>query len=467
MESLDQTGKEYLTIEQRKVVNWYRKILQNKDTPLWELDASDLFQNMENYGPHKVGDPLQYFSEQPKELVKLAKQLKIQDLNDEALNQFGYSSVESFLAISTKYHIHDYDSALKIIIMALLSGQQFIETEAIATHKNGHQFNIKVQFIWPETLHESQNIVVSVEEIAEGGPLSVKRFHRPDVYKSFVDNAPVCIHEVDLDGRLQDINGTGLVMMNMQSVSDIKGLPYIDVVAEEDKPRVQSLLERAYAGYSSEFEFKITTNAGQKIFTSCFIPLDLKDGKAQRIIGVTQDITEKIASEQELYTLANFDPLTGLRNRRNFTDTANQYIAQATRHGHKLAFLFFDLDKFKAINDQYGHGFGDTVLQQVANCLRHNLRKEDLLCRYAGDEFVALLPYVNELSHVQTTADSIHEKLSTLAKQLGDNIELSTSIGISFFPDHGKDLKSLIHSSDTAMYKAKEQGGKQHILLEN
>lgn len=458
--------KEYLTIEQRKVVNWYRKVLQNKSTPLWQVDALGFIKKLNELKSLKLTNYAQYFAQNPNTIRELSQSLHVIDINEPSLQQFGYGDLNAFLTKPIKNHIKDFGEALKILVIALLHGRKFVETEAKAVRKNQEAFNVSMQLILPEQVEAGDSLIVSVEELTETGPLSVKRFHNREVYQQFVNSAPVCIHEIDEQGRLQTMNSTGLNMMEVSAVEDIKGQFYLDLVDDADRDRIEELLDRAYEGYSSEFEFQLMTDSGKKIFTSCFIPLDEKNGRSQRIVGVTQDITKRKTSEQELYRLANFDPLTGLRNRTNFVDTANQYLAQAQRHNHQLAFLFIDLDKFKPINDQHGHPTGDLVLKEIAERLRNNLRKEDLICRYAGDEFVVLLTHITDLNYVNQVVKKIHRSLRV---KMTDKLEfqLSASIGISLFPDHGCDVDGLIRQADTAMYIAKRAEGHHQVHMLN
>lgn len=182
-------------------------------------------------------------------------------------------------------------------------------------------------------------------------------------------------------------------------------------------------------------------------------------GKVMRRIGVTLDITERKLAEQRLIEASQHDALTGLPNRSLLFEYCNHLIAIAKRAGTGGgAVLFIDLDRFKPINDLYGHDIGDKVLQEVAQRLRACTRQEDLPCRLGGDEFVVVLPRVDSTYGPMTVAQHI---LTFIGKpiQVGDlQLSVTPSIGISLFPRHASDLDTLIRYADLAMYSSKKAG---------
>ena len=359
--------KEYLTIEQRKVVNWYRRVLQVRDTSLLVVDLTALIAHLKQQDTHRL-HAVDSFKEtrQLFDAKALAPLLRIENANDSALKLFGYDHKNDFLSVDTFQHIIDYEDVVELLAFAILEQRQHIEIEATACHSSGENFKISIELIVPLLEQDEGRVIFSVACLSDADQLSIKQFNDESVFNSFVEQAPVCIHEIDQEGRLESMNLAGLSMMQVSDLEDIKGLYYLDFVEKEDRARIETLLLRAYEGYSSEFEFMLSVNGSKRIFTSCFIPMEKKEFGKRRIIGITQDITERKATEEDLYRSANYDPLTALRNRPNFLDSANQLLAQASRHQQKLAFLFIDLDNFKPVNDDFGHDIGDLVLVVVA-----------------------------------------------------------------------------------------------------
>lgn len=176
------------------------------------------------------------------------------------------------------------------------------------------------------------------------------------------------------------------------------------------------------------------------------------------ILAISRDITERKKSEALIWEQANYDMLTKLPNRNMLYDRLRQAIKNARRSGKKLAVLCLDLDKFKEVNDTLGHDVGDKLLVEAGKRINNCLRNVDTVARLGGDEFCIAIEYVEQLSHVNRIANAI---LNTLSHEFTIGIHkiyISTSIGISFYPDDGKDVDNLLKHSDQAMYFAKERG---------
>jgi diguanylate cyclase (GGDEF)-like protein/PAS domain S-box-containing protein len=178
------------------------------------------------------------------------------------------------------------------------------------------------------------------------------------------------------------------------------------------------------------------------------------------VISSIRDITERKRLEDEVLHLAFYDSLTKLANRRLLNDRLTQAIVRARREQSRFALLFIDLDKLKPINDAYGHGVGDWLLQSFARRLESCLRASDTAARFGGDEFVVLMP------DLQTSADAlgVAEKIRAVLEQPlmdanGVAFSVSSSIGVALYPDHGETEQDLLRLGDGAMYQAKKAGG--------
>lgn len=176
-------------------------------------------------------------------------------------------------------------------------------------------------------------------------------------------------------------------------------------------------------------------------------------------VGIFTDISEFKAAEEKIKHLAYHDPLTHLANRRNLVDRLEHGVAMCIREHTKLAILMLDLDRFKAVNDNFGHLAGDELLQQVALRINKRLRNTDLLARLGGDEFVVLLEDIN---HPDDAARVAEEIIVDLARPFQLNktkdVQIGTSIGISLFPEHADSAAILLDHADMALYQAKDKG---------
>jgi len=172
-----------------------------------------------------------------------------------------------------------------------------------------------------------------------------------------------------------------------------------------------------------------------------------------------QEIADRKKAEKAIKHLANHDSLTGLPNRRLFNERISLEISRSQRNDQKIGVMLFDLDHLKKVNDSYGHNVGDLLLQAVAQRLLGLLRKSDTVARMGGDEFLLILPEMNQKDDAILTAERILDALGTPFHLEANQVNITTSIGIVFYPDDGDDVNDLVKKADIAMYKAKEKGG--------
>ena len=171
------------------------------------------------------------------------------------------------------------------------------------------------------------------------------------------------------------------------------------------------------------------------------------------------DITDRKLAQERVRQAAQHDSLTGLPNRALIFEYGNHLLAAARRNHTRGALLFIDLDRFKPVNDLYGHETGDRVLQEVAKRLRSCTRDEDVVGRLGGDEFVVILPHLEAGRHrAAAVAEHVIARISEPYRINELELTLSPSIGVSYFPDYASDVGTLIHTADMAMYQAKQSG---------
>ncbi len=182
------------------------------------------------------------------------------------------------------------------------------------------------------------------------------------------------------------------------------------------------------------------------------------DGEIAQFAAIFSDITDRKKDEERIRRLAFFDDLTGVANRRLFQDRLEQAISNAQRHQHRLAVLFLDLDMFKRINDSLGHLIGDEVLKVVAGRLAHTVREGDSVARLGGDEFTVMVPEVDSMEGLMVLAQRVNESVSEPISVGNHELYISTSIGISIYPDDGLNPEDLIKNADAAMYRVKADG---------
>jgi diguanylate cyclase (GGDEF)-like protein len=203
----------------------------------------------------------------------------------------------------------------------------------------------------------------------------------------------------------------------------------------------------------------LTSREGRQVFIEDSVaPIRDGSGLTSGSVLVFRDVTAARALAEQVAHLAEHDALTGLPNRLLLSDRLNQAIARASRKLTSMAILFLDLDNFKHINDSLGHPTGDKLLKSVAGRLQECVRAPDTVSRQGGDEFVLLLHDVQHPEDAAITARRILRVMKKTHSIEGHELSVTTSIGISVYPEDGLDAATLLKNADTAMYQAKESG---------
>jgi diguanylate cyclase (GGDEF)-like protein/PAS domain S-box-containing protein len=185
---------------------------------------------------------------------------------------------------------------------------------------------------------------------------------------------------------------------------------------------------------------------------------DREDAGRMHYVAIFSDITERKQAEEHIHHLAHHDPLTTLPNRMALEARLEQSIAEANRNQRSVAVMFLDLDRFKTINDTLGHHVGDLLLIEVARRLRQTVRSSDTVARHGGDEFVVVLPALETPDVAATLAGNILKTLSEPYLIDGNTLHSTPSIGVSLYPQDGRDVDTVMKYADTAMYHAKDMG---------
>jgi diguanylate cyclase (GGDEF)-like protein/PAS domain S-box-containing protein len=223
---------------------------------------------------------------------------------------------------------------------------------------------------------------------------------------------------------------------------------------------IDRLLHRALAGEtvrSADMWVHLPRRNTALWVTGCYTPHRNADGQIVGVIGVITDITERKRAEGAMEHQALHDTLTDLPNRTLLHDRLHHAVLAAQRHSDPLALLLIDLDRFKEVNDTFGHHYGDLLLRQLGPRLQSALRESDTVARLGGDEFAVLLPATDRLG-----ATSVAAKLLSAIEQPfaleGHSFEVGASIGIALYPVHAEDTTTLLQRADVAMYLTKRAG---------
>ncbi|HEB0721453.1 diguanylate cyclase [Pseudomonas aeruginosa] len=270
--------------------------------------------------------------------------------------------------------------------------------------------------------------------------------------------------EMDVDGVILTVN-PALCQLLGQTRETLIGHPYYELLGEDDLARArQPFLRAMQSGAGKTFAIPLQRADGSLGYFEATVSLihDLQ-GELRGYRGIVRDVSDQIAYQQQLLEMAYRDPLTGLGNRKAFDEQLGQALLRAGSGGSELALLYLDLDRFKEVNDRFGHDIGDALLRTVAERVRSTLRQPDKAYRLGGDEFAVLLEDSQE-NNPQRLAERLLAALVQPIALNGERIDFVTpSIGIALYPRHAGDAEGLVRAADSAMYEAKRQ--RNHYCL--
>lgn len=266
--------------------------------------------------------------------------------------------------------------------------------------------------------------------------------------------------EATLSGEITDTNSALAKLLGYASPRALLGSSLADLLGDPATlDRVLGHARESQELTGEEVALR-TKQDDQVVVLLCTKPMGSAGEPGRRVVGTLMDITERKRRESDLERLAFKDPLTGVANRRALDEHAAKYLALADRRGTLLGLIYLDLTRFKAINDRYGHAAGDAVLVEAARRLEGAARESDVVGRVGGDEFVVLLPDVEDLEAVVTAARRMKTRLEEEPVELEDTrTAVRAEVGISLYPEEGSYLDDLVRAADQAMYRAKKSNG--------
>ena len=280
-------------------------------------------------------------------------------------------------------------------------------------------------------------------------------------FRGAFEHAPIGMMLIDPDhGRITQVNRMLCDLLGYEAEALLGQAPE-SLLPEEDRGEHDSQLAALRAGDEGEVsrETRYLRADGTSIWTNRHVVLQrAPDGTPVHVIAQITDVTDLKNSREQMEKLAFYDTLTGLANRRLFTDRLEQAVRHAVRTGRPTALMYLDLDNFKRVNDSLGHEAGDELLRGVAGRLQECVREEDTVGRFGGDEFTILLNQVRDGRAASRVARKVLKALAEPIMIANHEFRVTTSIGVTLAPDDGTDPATLIKNADLAMYRAKERG---------
>ena len=291
---------------------------------------------------------------------------------------------------------------------------------------------------------------------------------RLHIYKQVIDNTNEAVVITDPETRIIEVNPAYEKMLGF-SRSELLGRLLRNMVrtGKHDDDFYQRMWQNIdHHGHWSGEIFDRHKNGELIPFWMSVNAIRDETGNISKYIGLSRDIRELKQAERQLEQMAYFDPLTGLANRTLFEQRLIEALNNARIDGCRLALLYIDLDRFKYVNDTYGHSAGDELLMQVSVRLKNALRDNDTVARMGGDEFTIILSRVKAKSDAMHVAAKIVAAVRRPITLSGVEINIGASIGLAFFPEHGENIETLKKHADIAMYQAKEAGRNRYQVFD-
>ena len=355
----------------------------------------------------------------------------------------------------------------------VVSGETSFEAARDACSQGAYDF-LRKPYATDELIITINNALNEIQLEKKNKLMQKQLSESEHLHRYLVNTSPDIIYILDQDGHFTFINERIGTLLGYDS-RELIGKHYSFLVHHRDIDVARyAFNERRVGDRASrnvELRLKYKDDSSQHIFETRTVSIELSSmgmykneetsGKKTYLgtYGVARDITERKMAEETINYQAYHDLLTNLPNRALLRDRLGLAISQAKRDKEMLAVMFLDLDRFKNINDSLGHVVGDELLQQVSTRLKSCVREGDTLARFGGDEFTLLLPKIGTgQEDIGKIAEKINEVLKDPFVIDGNELYVSTSIGISIYPRDGTDMDTLIKHADIAMYHVKDTG---------
>jgi diguanylate cyclase (GGDEF)-like protein/PAS domain S-box-containing protein len=389
---------------------------------------------------------------------------KIERVSDSVFTLLGYTTSELVGQKMADIYVKP-DGREKFLQAINAAGGRIFNQDVLLKHKKGKR-------VWASTsahiLYDENNEPNGIEGIARNVTELKSHVLQLNKLTNVLNHTADMVMVTNTNGIIEYVNQKFESVTGYSSEEVCGKYPSILASGKQPEKTYQELWKTIKSGHKFETIFINKRKDGSLYYEEKTIsPLADDMDNIIYYISTSKDITKRIESEKKLAHLAHHDALTGLPNRTQIINRLNQALYHAEIHNRLIAVMFIDLDRFKEINDTYGHNVGDELLIQLTERLSRSVRSEDTVGRYAGDEFVILLDDIDNEHHISILAQKLVDTLNEAFIIYGRKVKISASIGVSFFPTDGKTTNILIRNADIAMYRAKEIGKNAYQFYSN
>lgn len=399
-----------------------------------------------------------FFDNHPFAVVALDPEHRFIQVNQQMAMELGVKREALIGSTFERFIASDRRSEAAAQFDEVLLGKTVAYTTQI-TAANGRSSDVSIVMIPMSAGDEVTHVLGFAENITDRKKAEMALYKSRQMLQVILDNIPQSVFWKNIDSVYEGGNRSLLAEAGLQSIDQLVGktdaaLRWKDM-AEHYRQVDLDVMQSGVA------RMRMQATDVRRDGTECWIEtskIPLKDDKGTvvGVLAVTEDITARKYMEEELFRRANFDSLTGLPNRGHFQSQLEEAVKRAQRR-HGLALMYFDIDRFKLINDTHGHDVGDEIIRMFTQRIRSVLRECDFMARLGGDEFVLIAEGLNEHNDAGLIAQKLLESMVPPFNVGGAVLQVTTSIGVAYF-EPGMTPELLVKAADQAMYDAKRAG---------
>jgi diguanylate cyclase (GGDEF)-like protein/PAS domain S-box-containing protein len=418
---------------------------------------------MSDQSPTSIGDPfaaIEHFKAivQSSDDAIISKTLQgiVTSWNPAAQRIFGYSAEEMIGRPMLTVFPKGLEDEEARILQRIVRGEKVDHFETRRVRKDGQAIQVEVTI---SPVHDAQGHIVGASKIARDITQRKAVQERLKLLSNVFTHTTEAVVITDAQGCFLEVN-KAFTEMTGYSREEALGQNLLLFKSSRQGPEVYQRLwdDLQATGHCQGEVWSRRQDGGAFAGLLTISCVTNKQGQPSKYVANFADITELRLHQERLEHIANFDPLTGLPNRLLLSDRLTQALAHAKRHHKSVAVVYLDLDGFKAINDQHGHGVGDALLQQVAKHLQAAIRDVDTAARMGGDEFVVVLGDVDSEHGLDAVLKRLLAACTTPMHLNGLCLQVSGSLGVTVYPQDDSDATDLMRHADQAMYDAKQSG---------
>jgi diguanylate cyclase (GGDEF)-like protein/PAS domain S-box-containing protein len=337
-----------------------------------------------------------------------------------------------------------------------LLGRSTGPDEFTLTRKDGTPISVEIQ-THPVRIGNRRMVLGIARDISGRKRAEAALQDSEGQFRDLIEHAHDLIQSIDPDGHFQYVNEAWLKTLGYER-SEIDRLTLLDVLHPDSRDHCMQVFQALLAGKTVDHvEAEFVSKTGQRVAVQGNVSCRFRDGQPISTRGIFRDVTERKQYEEQLARMARRDPLTGVLNRYALEELLEREAGRSGRYAHSVGFLMIDVNRFKEINDRFGHGMGDKVLQAITAVIQHNIRDADILVRYGGDEFLVILPETNGES------DLVRDRI--LAEVAGRNrtnplldFPVTLAIGSAHWSSgSGQTMEQVVAETDRLMYEDKRK----------